>query len=244
MRQALVTTRALGRSGLRVGVAESPEVCDDPRFRVPAFASRWSAWNSTLPSYFGDPATYARFLLDLVQEHPTRVLMPSTDGSIAALRPWRSCFERQGVALALASESALSIANNKERTLAVAEGLGIAGPRTAPVTDPRDALAALAEVGYPAVIKPTESWVRNGCRSKRLISKAVLNETEALAYIHELSGIRELSGRPAMGRGPARGGQPLLRERQSLGRVGASRSSNDAGARRGVSPQRDNPDAS
>src|SRR3984957_17905590 len=53
MRQALVTTRALGRSGLRVGVAESPEVCDDPLFRVPAFASRWSTWSSTLPSYYG-----------------------------------------------------------------------------------------------------------------------------------------------------------------------------------------------
>src|ERR1700678_2842303 len=125
LRQALVTTRALGRSGLRVGTAESPEVCDDPRFRVPAFASRWSTWNSTLPDYHGDPATYAQFVLNLVQEHPTRVVIPSSDGSIAALRPWRSRFERQDVALALASESALMIANNKERTLAVAASLGI-----------------------------------------------------------------------------------------------------------------------
>src|ERR1700722_5276931 len=50
MRQALIAARALGRSGLRVGAAESPDVCD-PRFRVPTFASRWSAWNSALPSY-------------------------------------------------------------------------------------------------------------------------------------------------------------------------------------------------
>jgi predicted ATP-grasp superfamily ATP-dependent carboligase len=188
LRQALVTIRALGRSGLRVGTAESPDVCDDPRFRVPAFASRWTTWNSTLPDFHGDPATYARFVLDLVQEHPTRVVIPCSDGSIAALRPWRSHFERRGVTVALASESALDIANNKPRTLSVAQSLGIAGPRTAPVADPDDARAALAEVRYPAVIKPTESWVRHGCRSNRMIAKAVVNEVEALAYIHELRG--------------------------------------------------------
>ena len=138
------------------------------------------------PTITADPAAYAQFILDLVQEHPTRVVIPSSDGSIAALRPWRSRFEQHDATLALASESALTIANNKERTLAVAQTLGIEGPRTAPVADLDDARAALAEVGYPAVIKPTESWVRHGCTSNRVIAKAVLDEVEALAYIHEL----------------------------------------------------------
>ena len=137
----------------------------DSGFRRSRRAGR--RWNSALPDYHGDPATYARFILDLIQERPTRVVIPSSDGSIAALRPWRSYFERHDAAVALASESALAIANNKERTLAVAQSLGIAGPRTAPVADLDDARAALAEVGYPAVIKPTESWVRHGCTSNR-----------------------------------------------------------------------------
>ena len=187
MRQALVATRALGRSGLRVGVAESPGLAtihDSGSRRSPRAGRRGTA---PFPDYHGDPATYARFVLDLIQEHPTRVVIPSSDGSIAALRPWRSCFEEHDVTVALASEAALAIANNKERTLAVAQTLGIDGPRTVPVADLDDARAALAEVGYPAVIKPTESWVRHGCTSDRMIAKAVINEVEALAYIHELS---------------------------------------------------------
>jgi hypothetical protein len=73
-----------------------------------------------LPSYHDDPTEYAQVLLDLVGAHPTRVLIPSMDGSIAALRPWRSSFERQGVALALASDAALDVANDKQLTLAAA----------------------------------------------------------------------------------------------------------------------------
>jgi glutathione synthase/RimK-type ligase-like ATP-grasp enzyme len=187
-RQALVAVRALGRSGLRVAVAEAPDMCD-PRFRVPAFASRWSAGNSTLPSYYRDPTTYAQAVLDLVRERPTRVLIPLMDGSIATLRPWRSHFEHQNVALALASESALEVANDKQRTLTVAARLGILSPRTASLIDPRDISAALAEVGYPAVIKPTQSWVCRGESSGRVVSKEVLDEPEALAYVqrmHEL----------------------------------------------------------
>ena len=51
------------------------------------------------------------------------------DGSIAALRPWRSSFERQGVALALASDAALDVANDKQLTLAAAAEFGISHPR-------------------------------------------------------------------------------------------------------------------
>ena len=112
-RQALVTTRTLGRLGLRIISAESSDLCD-PRFGVPTFASRWSAGHHTVPSYHNDPTAYAHALLDLVRVHRTRVLIPSMDGSIAALRPWRSSFEREGVALALASEAAFDVANDKQ----------------------------------------------------------------------------------------------------------------------------------
>lgn len=185
-RQALVATRALGQAGLRVAAAESPDVCD-ARFRVPTFASRWLAWDRSLPSYHGAPDFYARALLNLVLERPTRVVIPSMDGSIAALRRWRSHFERRDVALALASDSALDTANDKQRTLAVAAGLGIPCPRTAPIAHPDEARAALAEVGYPAVIKPTRSWVSHGDTGNRMVSKEVLDEREALAYVGELS---------------------------------------------------------
>ena len=185
VRQALVAIRTLGRVGLRVTTAESSDLCH-LRLGVPAFASRWSQHEDILPSYYNDPTAYAQVLLDLVRAHPTRVLIPCMDGSIAAIRPWRSCFEHQNVAVALASEAALDMANDKQRTLAAAAELGIPYPRSVAITRLEDAASALAEVGYPAVIKPTQSWVSNMDAATRVISKAVLDVSEALAYVEEL----------------------------------------------------------
>ena len=184
-RQALVTTRTLGRLGLRIIGAESSDLCD-PRFGVPTFASRWSAGDHIVPSYHNDPTAYAHALLDLVRVNRTRVLIPSMDGSIAALRPWRSSFEREGVALALASEAAFDVANDKQRTLAAADELGIPYPRTVSIDRIEDTRAALAEVGVPAVIKPIRSWVSNTDQATRVISQAVLEESEALAHMNRL----------------------------------------------------------
>jgi predicted ATP-grasp superfamily ATP-dependent carboligase len=185
VRQALITTRMLGRHGLQVAAAECSDLCES-RFGVPTFASRWSLRADRLPSYHDDPTAYARAVIDLASARPTRVVIPSMDGSVAALRPWRTCFAQHGVALALASEAALDAANDKERTLASAAELGIPCPRTIPVTCPEDTLAALSEVGYPAVIKPTVSWVSNGGAATRVVSKAVVEEFDAVRYVEHL----------------------------------------------------------
>ena len=128
-----------------------------------------------LPSYHEEPHAYAQSVIDLVSACPTRVVIPSMDGSIAALRPWRSCFEQHGVGLALASEQALDAANDKNHTLALAAELGIPCPRTIRIECAEDTRAALSEVGYPAVIKPTQSWVTNTECATRVVSRAVRN---------------------------------------------------------------------
>lgn len=185
-RQALVVTRALGRAGLRVTTAEAIDACDQP-LRAPACLSRWSAQSAVLPSYENRQFEYGQTLLDLVREYPTRVIVPSMDGSITALRPWRSSFERENVALAMASDEALEVANNKQRTLALAASLGIASPRTVPIDSIDDIPAALAEVGYPAVIKPVQSWARCGDAGIRVVSEVVLNESEAMSHVELLN---------------------------------------------------------
>jgi predicted ATP-grasp superfamily ATP-dependent carboligase len=185
-RQALVTTRTLGRAGLRVGTAESFDLCDS-RFGVPAFASRFSMRREVLPSYHNDPTSYAQALLDLVGVHPTRVLIPSMDGSIAALRCWRSQFERRNTVLALASDQALKAANDKGSTFAAAGELGIPFPRTVPIDSVEDIPAALAEVGLPAVIKPTTSWVSKDGLSTRVTSAVALDESEAVSCVRGLT---------------------------------------------------------
>jgi predicted ATP-grasp superfamily ATP-dependent carboligase len=184
-RQALMTTRTLGRHGLQVATAECSDLCDSP-FGVPTFASRWSLRTNTLPSYHDDPTGYARAVIDLASAHPTRVVIPSMDGSVAALRSWRSCFEQHGIALALASEAALDAANDKKHTLASAAELGIPAPRTIAIECVEETSAVLKEVGYPAVIKPTQSWVSNADQATRVVSRAVLNESEALDYVERL----------------------------------------------------------
>ena len=184
-RQALVATRTLGRLGLRVTTAESSDLCH--RLGVPTFASRWSEHEDILPSYHSDPVAYAQVLLELVSAHSTRVLIPCMDGSIAAVRPKRACFERNNVAVALASEAALDMANDKQRTLDAAAELGIQHPRTVAINRIEDTASALEEVGYPAVIKPTQSWVSKADGATRVISKTVLNVSEALTAVRQLN---------------------------------------------------------
>lgn len=181
-RQSLVATRVLGRAGLRVAVAEAADL-GDRRFVPPAFASRWSSHNVVLPSYHEEPSGYVEGLLEILAERPARVLLPSMDGSIAAIRPHRSSFEELNVALALASESALEVANDKGRTLEVANILGIPTPRSVPIGRLDEIRTALAEVGYPAVIKPTRSWVAHGPIGSRVASQVVLDEHEAVECV-------------------------------------------------------------
>jgi len=217
-RQALVVVRTLGAMGLRVTAAESSDLCH-PRFGVPAFASRWSTSDDVLPSYHDDPTEYAKALLDLVSAQPTRVLIPSMDGSIAALQPWRSSFERKGVSLALASDAALDLANDKQRTLAAAAELGIPHPRTVVVNRLEDTEAALGEVGYPAVIKPTQSWVTNTEFATRVTAKTVLDVSEALAYVQQLN---EVGSSAALVQQLARGSREAVSVFYAHGKVWAS----------------------
>ena len=80
-----------------------------------------------------------------------------------------------------------------------------------------DARAALAEVGYPAVIKPTRSWVSNADSRTEVVSKAVLEESEAVRYVEELI---MLGGSPViqqMAHGPRESGNRLLRFTERCG---------------------------
>jgi predicted ATP-grasp superfamily ATP-dependent carboligase len=145
-----------------------------------------------LPDFGESPDEFATAVLRWVKEKRTTVVVPSSDQSIASLRPWRSQIEAH-TGLAMASEEALAIAVDKQATLRVARDLG------------------MAEIGYPAVIKPQSSWLRD-FGGKRLISSAVLNEQEAVAAV----AILQRSGAQALAQQLLRG----RREGLSLFRAG------------------------
>ena len=111
LRQALVTVRSLGAQGLQVAALEHTT--------VPTFASRWCQRSIVCPVDEGTEA-YLAYLENVLNYTGARVVIPSSDGTIALLRQHRERLELH-THLALASEAAMTIAVNKEQTLAIAK---------------------------------------------------------------------------------------------------------------------------
>ena len=175
-KQSLVSAQSLGRAGLRVALAECFAEYD-PSLPVPAFRSRHSSRNVVLPNYAADPVAFGSAVVDFVRAHPTRVLLPTGDGVIAAMAPYRERLAEFGCVLALASDCALEIANDKDRTLEIARRLGIDQPKTMRIDSLGDLPAALAEFTFPFVLKPNSSWSSRAAR--RLVPTEVIDEAEA-----------------------------------------------------------------
>ena len=177
LRQALVTVRSLGMHELQVVALE--------HMAVPTFASRWCSRSVTCPADEGTEE-YLVFLEAVLNYSGVRVIIPSSDGTIAMLRQHRARLE-QRVHLALASEAAMSIAVNKERTLAVAKQLGLGIPEGITVHTLDEIPEALRDVGLPAVVKPIESWLWSGEQGARFVSRLVTTPEEAHQAVDELT---------------------------------------------------------
>jgi predicted ATP-grasp superfamily ATP-dependent carboligase/thioredoxin reductase len=177
-RQALVAVRELGKAGLRVGAAECAP-------GAPAFASRWCGSAAILPDFAAHEDAFLDALLALCGARRPRVLIPSHDGSIEALRQRRAELE-QVAGLALASERALAIAMDKPRTLQAARELGLRVPHGVLVDEAAQLPGALAEVGLPAVIKPARPWARGRQGGVRLNAIAATTHDAARAAIEAI----------------------------------------------------------
>jgi predicted ATP-grasp superfamily ATP-dependent carboligase len=177
LRQSLVTLRSLGNRGLSVAAFET---CDD----VPAFSSRWCQKKVVCP--VEGTNDYLRRLEQVLDSTRARVLITSSDGTIALIRQHREQIE-QRVRIALAKEPALGIAINKEQTLEIARRLGLGVPYGVVVREVSEVKAALHEIGLPAVIKPVESWLWNGQQGIRVVSRLVITPDEACRAVEELT---------------------------------------------------------
>lgn len=176
-RIALTSARSFGRAGLRVALGEGAGQLR-PHHAPPSFHSRYCARAVELPDYNSDPAAFLEAVLAFVREHHVRVVLPNGDASIVLLAPHRERFAELGCTLAVASDAALEIANDKVRTLEVAAKLGIPYPKSVPVTGVEGLREAEAEFGYPFVVKPTMSWT--GQVAERVAPVEVMNEAEAM----------------------------------------------------------------
>src|SRR3989442_358977 len=150
LRQSLMTARSLGSRGLRVAAMETYA-------GVPTFSSRWCQQAFVCPAEVGTD-DFLTYLLQVLDSTGARVLITSSDGTIAFIRRHREELE-QKVRIALAKEPALGIAMSKELTLGVAKQLGIRVPGAVKVETVGEVEAGLDEIGLPAVVKPVRSWV-------------------------------------------------------------------------------------
>jgi predicted ATP-grasp superfamily ATP-dependent carboligase len=173
-RQALSAMRSLSKSGVRVGAI----VCRSEADNAIAQRSRWCRMSAVVPDFAQDPAGYLDSIFELLDAYPAAAIVPCDDGSIETLRTRRSGLERR-IALPLASEAALESALSKIETLALARRLGIAIPRSVTVTTSDNVRRAMDEIGYPAVIKPSRSWVAGRRNGTRLVPEIVNNLNDA-----------------------------------------------------------------
>jgi predicted ATP-grasp superfamily ATP-dependent carboligase len=177
-RQSLVTVRSLGRRNLRVAALETLD-------GIPAFSSKWCQHRAVLSTEEGTESYFA-YLLQVLAVTSAKVLITSSDGTIALIRRHRQELE-QLTHIALAKEAALSVAINKGQTLEVARKLGLLVPRGVPVASSSDVKAALREVGLPAVVKPVESWTGNGQQGVRFNPELVTTLEEGRRAVEAMT---------------------------------------------------------
>ncbi|HEX7160892.1 MAG TPA: ATP-grasp domain-containing protein [Trebonia sp.] len=175
-KHSLTSARSLARAGLRVALGEAAGQYP-PEHTMPSFSSRYCARALMLPDYVSEPEAYVDAVLAFVREHGVKVVMPVGDANITLLAPQRERFTELGSFVAVASEAALEIANDKTRTLEVAAKLDIAYPKSLQVNGVEDLREAEAQFGYPFVLKPTVSWT--GAQAVRVVPVEVVNEAEA-----------------------------------------------------------------
>jgi predicted ATP-grasp superfamily ATP-dependent carboligase len=176
MKQSLASVRSLGRAGLRAAAGESVAQFD-PAVPPPTFLSRYCMRRLVLPDFVSDTPGFIAAVTEFVRDHAVRVILPTGDVTIGVLRHYRQQLAELGCVLALAPEPALDIANDKDRTLTLAEELGIAQPKSLRVGCLDDLAAAVTEFGFPFVLKPTVSWT--GGTAERLVPVDVVDEDEA-----------------------------------------------------------------
>jgi predicted ATP-grasp superfamily ATP-dependent carboligase len=172
-RQSLAAMRSYGRQGLTVGAV----LCASQP-RAPSFDSRWCGARLRVPDYSDGGDAYIDAIIESTVRRRAQMVLPGNDGSIDAIRRRRAEIECL-TGLALASEQALSIAVDKQRTLQLARDLGMDVPRSVFVSSLGDLPSAVREIGYPIVIKPVHSWARNNGNGRRATCRVAQDRKEA-----------------------------------------------------------------
>ena len=129
-----------------------------------AAATHWSrscAERVVLPDPRDDAELFADELATLLARNDYAALIPASDASLLAISAHRDRLDGL-VRLGLPSAAAVSRSVDKRLLGSVAAAVGLPPPPSRACDDETSAAAAAAELGYPVVLKPSRSFVRNG----------------------------------------------------------------------------------
>ncbi len=150
-RAALAATRALGRAHL-VHVA-------GPGRASLAGASRFAAAHHRVADPLAAPEAFARETQALIARLGIELVLPVTDAAMLALAGRRD--ELRPALLMAAANEAYTRLSDKDALAQLARGAGLETPRGGRVRDPESALALARELGFPVVVKPIVSVMRD-----------------------------------------------------------------------------------
>jgi predicted ATP-grasp superfamily ATP-dependent carboligase len=147
---SLAVVRSLGRRGVLVGVCAF-----DGEFNIASY-SRWTAESITLPSPTRDADGFIDALTRLLETGKYPIVFPTTERTIQLIAAARERLP-SGVRIPMPGPDALATALDKQRTIALADAVGVPVPRTWCPADADEAASLASSLPYPVVVKPRQT---------------------------------------------------------------------------------------
>lgn len=148
-RSTVATCECLARHGYRVGAATS----DPP---APGQWSRRVGARFRLCDPREHPRRFAEEIAEATRGGDFATVLPGSDASVLALSNHREALG-EGFQLGLPPREVVDRCVNKVTMLEDAAEAGLASPRSIPCSNPDEARATAAELGYPVLLKPRQT---------------------------------------------------------------------------------------
>ena len=182
-RAFLAVVRSFGRRGAEVHLCWTP----------PEALARHSRYvtrvHDEVPRYAPEDDAWERAFIELLERERFDLVVPTNDATIMPLERHRRALEPHG-RIYLVPERVFAVCQDKERTYALAESLGIPLPRQQVLALPA-APGAIDAGWYPLVVKPRSSFTLDDLRHKRVVRH--VRRPEALAeQLAGFAGAREV----------------------------------------------------
>jgi len=174
-------TLAVARSQARRGIS-SVVLCPQPGSM--AFYSRDVKHAVLSPDPVSQPEAFMRFVLELIEKHEIRLVVPMSDQALVIFERHRKQLE-QHTTLAMASSQALRGVLNKRENLKLAIELGVPCPRQFLLEDRRQIPEMIQALGFPIVIKRSGDPIEADAPQFRFKVLYASNEDELRNYVDQ-----------------------------------------------------------